>query len=318
MPTETKQPPTLPGVTWSDQLLPGGYGCRARINGRPSKLFWEYYKDHKHLLHDAGVYVTYGLGPRFEPENARNELPATTDGDVTAWEALRDSAGDAADVRTYIFVAVREAVAFGPHPLMTPFCKRAVADIDSVRRMRTEDAERRAELKEPISAEERADLLRRVREAQARYGVPLVGVKLDLEDPGVTITRGSADWITSNLKRLATMDRDLMREAARVGFEGFGVSWPDDVVERSVVRLTTSDLDRAIVQNRIGWSKIDCARGHWCAAAIRRPEARASGIALARTLLGKYARTQLADILIGAGIDPATTVDVTPAYPESI
>lgn len=72
------------------------------------------------------------------------------------------------------------------------------------------------------------------------------------------------------------------------------VDWPDEEVVDAVVALTFDDSDHATVENSRGWNKPDSPAGHWANAMILEGGyGRAAAIKLARTMVGKYATSQL-------------------------
>lgn len=81
--------------------------------------------------------------------------------------------------------------------------------------------------------------------------------------------------------------RTLLRALRSAG----GVDWTDDEVAEAIRLLTLRDADHAAVENKVGWNKPDSPLGHWCFAVLE--SNRDAALKLGRTLVGKYAETQL-------------------------
>lgn len=75
------------------------------------------------------------------------------------------------------------------------------------------------------------------------------------------------------------------------------VELTDDFVVTAVHFLCNHDGDRASSRNRVGWNQSDSGKGHVANALIKNGE-RDLGIVIGRSLIGKYLKTQLANLRV--------------------
>jgi hypothetical protein len=311
MPTQTKQPPTLPGVTWSGKVTQTkSYGrVDDEMVGEASQLFWRYYRPQKQALYNIGVSVfdADGYGAwrvRWRPRYDGGQRWRTdAEADVAAHKRLEDTLQDICEFLIVQDVeCATEAIKFGPHPVLTRWidviCKTAY--IAKGVKLAEEAKRRRANAE--LSPSERAALFERVSDAIYRHGLALVGFDiLGKFDTCSVITFDDADKINDRLARAKKRATEFsMEEAAENAHANCLLT--DDFVRDCLVYLTAADTDRASISNGKGWSKSDSERGHWATAAINDPDTSEKALRMGRRLIKKYALTQLQGLARRHGI----------------
>lgn len=257
-------PPSFAGLQWSE--IEGGHEHRAAA----TEAFWTLYRVAKPQLFYAGIKITSGADGDwivvFTPKYSHQSVQRTIDllllesTDAIAAQAERDriAAEERAAYaeRRRIEMEERKAKA-------AAMLDEAVSAAKDCQQKWGQFCDRKDKLRELLEHHDDPD-----KEALTLHQVML------LKDI-VTSTEGKS--------------RDMLRRAAAL--ENEGVDWPDDEVIVSINRLTGADSDQASKKNNVGWNKPDSPVGHWCAAMLNIDPIAA--IKVARTILGKYAKSQL-------------------------